>query len=124
MEKKKKTKNFRSKVNFHFLFGNKGKRSDDDDGTEDFHDNTHKSKDDTDGKPKLISIKDIEDIERIKDSANNISNSEYSINNKRTNSFNLQITNEIKQLEDKLNENLNESVALQEKYDQLGVDFK
>ena len=72
----------------------------------------------------MISIKDIEDIERIKDSANNISNSEYSINNKRTNSFNLQITNEIKQLEDKLNENLNESVALQEKYDQLGVDFK
>ena len=72
----------------------------------------------------MISIKDIEDIERIKDSANNISNSEYSINNKRTNSFNLQITNEIKQLEDKLNENLNESMALQEKYDQLGVDFK
>ena len=124
MEKKKKSKNFRSKVNFHFLFGNKGKRSDDADGKEDFHDEGPKSKEDTDGKPKLISIKDIEDIERIKDSANNVSNSEYSINNKRTNSFNLQITNEIKQLEDKLNENLNESVALQEKYDQLGVDFK
>ena len=121
---KKKSKNFRSRVNFHFLFGNKGKRSDEADGTEDFHSKTHKSRDDTDGKPKLISIKDIEDIERIKDSVNNVSNSEYSINNKRTNSFNLQITNEIKQLEDKLNENLNESVALQEKYDQLGVDFK
>ena len=62
---KKKSKNFRSKVNFHFLFGNKGKRSDDADGKEDFHDEGPKSKDDTDGKPKLISIKDIKDINHV-----------------------------------------------------------